>query len=83
MLNGEKYIKEAIDSVLEQEGALELEYIIVDGGSTDRTLEILEEYEELYRQGSIRKISTCAVAIWLGAAIKQQKYNSHILPSVL
>ena len=29
------------------------------------------------------KISTCAVAIWLGAAIKQQKYNSHILPSAL
>ena len=27
--------------------------------------------------------STCAVAIWLGAAIKQQKYNSHILPSAL
>ncbi len=29
------------------------------------------------------KFSTCAVAIWLGAAIKQQKYNSHILPSAL
>lgn len=29
------------------------------------------------------KIPTCAVAIWLGAAIKQQKYNSHILPSAL
>ena len=28
-------------------------------------------------------VSTCAVAIWLGAAIKQQKYNSHILPYVL
>ncbi len=55
VLNGEKYIKEAIDSVLEQEGALELEYIIVDGGSTDRTLEILEEYEELYRQGKYQK----------------------------
>ena len=31
----------------------------------------------------LQKYSTCAVAIWLGAAIKQQKYNSHILPSVL
>lgn len=31
----------------------------------------------------LQKISTCAVAIWLGAAIKQQKYNSHILPSAL
>lgn len=30
-----------------------------------------------------KKYSTCAVAIWLGAAIKQQKYNSHILPSAL
>ena len=32
---------------------------------------------------NIQNISTCAVAIWLGAAIKQQKYNSHILPSAL
>ena len=31
----------------------------------------------------LEKTSTCAVAIWLGAAIKQQKYNSHILPSAL
>ena len=31
----------------------------------------------------LKKFSTCAVAIWLGAAIKQQKYNSHILPYVL
>lgn len=36
------------------------------------------------KQGeSGENISTCAVAIWLGAAIKQQKYNSHILPSAL
>ena len=36
-----------------------------------------------YKQYIHEKISTCAVAIWLGAAIKQQKYNSHILPSAL
>lgn len=34
-------------------------------------------------QKYIKNFSTCAVAIWLGAAIKQQKYNSHILPSAL
>ncbi len=32
---------------------------------------------------NIKNIATCAVAIWLGAAIKQQKYNSRILPSAL
>ena len=36
-----------------------------------------------YKSTAIKNISTCAVAIWLGAAIKQQKYNSHILPSAL
>lgn len=45
-------------------------------------------YEKFLRTGIIEdknfeKNSTCAVAIWLGAAIKQQKYNSHILPSAL
>lgn len=43
--NGEKYIRETVKSVLSQEGDFELEYIICDGKSTDRTLEILEEYK--------------------------------------
>ena len=44
VLNGEKHIRETIDSVLSQTGDFELEYIIKDGGSTDNTLAILEEY---------------------------------------
>ena len=44
-LNAEKYIHETVKSVIEQNavlsGRVELEYIICDGGSTDRTLEIL------------------------------------------
>ncbi len=38
---------------------------------------------ETWTLSEFRIFSTCAVAIWLGAAIKQQKYNSHILPSAL
>ena len=43
--NGEDFIRETVDSVLSQQGDFELEYIIRDGESTDKTLEILKEYE--------------------------------------
>lgn len=44
--NGEKYIKETIESVLSQKGDFEIEYIIIDGGSSDKTVTIIKEYEE-------------------------------------
>jgi glycosyltransferase involved in cell wall biosynthesis len=42
--NGEAYLEKTIRSVLEQ-GYENIEYIIVDGGSTDRTLAIVKRYE--------------------------------------
>ena len=42
-LNVKKYIRECIDSVIHQT-LKEIEVIFVDAGSTDGTLEILEEY---------------------------------------
>jgi len=43
VLNGEEHLRDAIDSVLAQTYP-ELEYIVVDGGSTDNTTAILREY---------------------------------------
>ena len=42
--NGEKYLCQAIESVLSQDYP-NIEYIIIDGGSTDSTLDIIREYD--------------------------------------
>lgn len=42
--NGEKYLEETIQSVINQTYD-NVEYIIIDGGSTDKTLDILRNYE--------------------------------------
>jgi FkbM family methyltransferase len=42
--NGEKYIEETIKSILEQNYP-NLEYIIIDGGSTDNSINIIKKYE--------------------------------------
>jgi glycosyltransferase involved in cell wall biosynthesis len=45
-LNQGRYVREAIESVRAQTHAL-VEHVVVDGGSTDGTLAILDEYEGL------------------------------------
>ncbi len=45
--NSEKYIQTALESVLNQTYG-NIEYIIVDGGSTDHTLEIIKSYEKTF-----------------------------------
>jgi len=43
--NGEKYLREAVDSVLRQTFK-DFEFLIINDGSTDRTAEILQSYQD-------------------------------------
>jgi glycosyltransferase involved in cell wall biosynthesis len=52
--NSERYLRETIDSVISQDYP-DIEYIIVDGGSTDGTLDIIRDFAAMDRR--IRWIS--------------------------
>ncbi len=47
--NQEEFIERTILSVLNQKWDFELEYIIMDGWSTDKSLEIIKKYDELLK----------------------------------
>ena len=51
-LNQCAYIEETIRSVISQEGDFEIEYLIMDGGSTDGSVEIIRRYAELVGDGA-------------------------------
>ncbi|MBN1277278.1 MAG: glycosyltransferase, partial [Deltaproteobacteria bacterium] len=51
VFNGDRWIEKCIESVIKQEYP-KIEHIIVDGGSTDNTLEICSRYPHLYVHSS-------------------------------
>ena len=47
VLNNEKFIKSCLDSLINQKFKKnKLEHIIIDGGSTDSTVKIIEKYKK-------------------------------------
>ncbi|TFH33372.1 MAG: glycosyltransferase [Deltaproteobacteria bacterium] len=51
--NAETFLAETIQSVVGQRGDFEIEYTIVDGGSTDRTVEVVERHARDLESGRI------------------------------
>lgn len=45
--NQGQYIEETILSVISQEGDFQIDYLIMDGGSTDGTVEVIRKYAEM------------------------------------
>jgi len=41
--NSEKYIEQTLDSIIGQRGNINIDHVIVDGGSTDKTMKILKK----------------------------------------
>ncbi|MDO8500080.1 MAG: glycosyltransferase family 2 protein [bacterium] len=50
--NQAQFISQTIESVLSQEGDFLIDYIIVNDGSTDNTLEIIKKYDSMLKSGS-------------------------------
>jgi glycosyltransferase involved in cell wall biosynthesis len=48
--NQTRFIEEAIQSVISQQGDFYIDYIIMDGSSTDQSVEIIKKYENLLVQ---------------------------------
>jgi|GEM_PF-3852184 len=48
VLNGEKYLEETLRSICHQDETIDLEIIVQDGGSSDRTLDIVAEFKEQF-----------------------------------
>ncbi|BCD60566.1 MULTISPECIES: glycosyltransferase family 2 protein [unclassified Nitratiruptor] len=49
IFNEEKYIAKCLDSIIEQEYPKEkMEVLLIDGGSSDKTIDIIKQYQEKY-----------------------------------
>ena len=71
--NGEKYLEETIQSVINQTYD-NVEYIIIDGGSTDKTLDIIKKYEDKINYWVSEKDKGISDAFNKGVKVSQGDY---------
>lgn len=73
VFNGEKYIEQTIKSIINQ-SYQNIEYIIIDGGSTDRTLDIIKQYENKISYWVSEKDNGISDAFNKGLAVAKGEY---------
>jgi len=74
--NQAKFIEETIRSVIYQAGDFELDYIIIDGGSTDGTLEIIQRYAAMVNSSQFTPHCTRLTFQWHS---EQDRGQSHAI----
>lgn len=62
--NTASYLAETIESVISQAGNFDIEYIVMDGGSTDNTVEILKKYDHAIKSGAYKTHCTSLSFSW-------------------
>ncbi len=71
--NGEKYIAKCLDSMCNKETVFDYEIIIIDDGSTDSTIDILENYATQYKNIKVIKNTNHGVSYSRNAGLKYAK----------
>ena len=80
-LNSGSFLRDTIESVLSQ-SYNNYEHIIIDGGSTDNTIEILKEYSHLrWISEKEEGDNTILDAVWKGVNIARGEYITFLAVS--
>ncbi|BAF70359.1 glycosyltransferase family 2 protein [Nitratiruptor sp. SB155-2] len=72
--NEEKYIAKCLDSIIEQEYPKDkMEVLLIDGGSSDKTIDIIKEYQKKYQFFKLLHNPKKVVSIAMNIGIKNAK----------
>lgn len=66
------FISQTIESILTQKGDFEIEYFIMDGGSTDNTVEVIKKFEQQIKSGQFKNLNKGITFFWQSKKDKGQ-----------